>query len=145
MTVLGSTGSIGCNTIDLIDRNRAAYEVVALTANGNAKALAGQALRLRPQLAVVADHGAYAELKELLAGSGIEVAAGSDAVIEAAARDSRLGDVRHCWRGRTGAYVGGHTARVRGRPCQQGNTGLRWRYRHGGGGKARRHAASGGQ
>lgn len=88
VTVLGATGSIGCNTIDLIDRDPQAYDVVALTANGNAKALAEQALRLRPEVAVVADPDAYADLKELLAGSGIEAAAGAEAVVEAAARES---------------------------------------------------------
>ncbi|WP_404378876.1 1-deoxy-D-xylulose-5-phosphate reductoisomerase [Caenispirillum salinarum] len=88
VTVLGSTGSIGCNTIDLIDRNRDAYDVVALTANGNVDALAEQALRLRPEVAVVADEDKYAALKERLAGSGIEAAAGCAAVTEAAARDA---------------------------------------------------------
>ena len=88
VTVLGSTGSVGCNTIDLIDRNPDAYDVVALTANGNAWVLAEQALRLRPEVAVVADAAKYAELKERLAGSGIEAAAGAEAVTEAAGRPS---------------------------------------------------------
>ncbi|SOE01636.1 1-deoxy-D-xylulose-5-phosphate reductoisomerase [Caenispirillum bisanense] len=88
VTVLGSTGSVGCNTVDLLMRDRAAYEVVALTANGNAAALAEQALALRPEVAVVADEACYADLKERLAGSGIEAAAGCAAVTEAAARPS---------------------------------------------------------
>lgn len=88
VTVLGSTGSVGCNTLDLVSRHPDAYRVVALTANGNAEALAEQARRLRPELAVVADEEAYAELKNLLSGTGIEVAAGCEAVTEAAARDA---------------------------------------------------------
>lgn len=84
ITILGSTGSVGTSTVSLIDDNPDAFGVVALTANRNAKLLAEQALRLRPEMAVVADPGAYVELKALLAGSGIEVAAGPGAVVEAA-------------------------------------------------------------
>jgi len=86
LTILGSTGSVGCNTIDLIERNPQRYEIVALTANRNAVALAEQARRLRPALAVVADPDAYGTLKDALAGTGIEVAAGPQAVVEAASR-----------------------------------------------------------
>jgi len=86
LTILGSTGSVGCNTIDLIERNPNRYEIVALTANRNALALAEQARRLHPSLAVVADPDAYGALKEALEGSGIEVAAGPQAVIDAASR-----------------------------------------------------------
>ena len=88
VTILGSTGSVGCSTVDLISRDRDAYEVVALTANGNAAALAAQALALRPEVAVVADERCYADLKDRLAGTGIEAAAGAAAVCEAAARPS---------------------------------------------------------
>ncbi len=86
LTILGSTGSVGCNTIDLIERNPNRYEIVALTANRNAVALAEQARRLRPSLAVVADADAYGTLKDALQGTGIEVAAGPEAVTEAASR-----------------------------------------------------------
>jgi 1-deoxy-D-xylulose-5-phosphate reductoisomerase len=86
ISILGSTGSVGCNTIDLIERNPERYQIVALTANSNAEALAEQARRLRPLVAVVADPDAYAPLKEALAGTGIEVAAGAAAVTEAAGR-----------------------------------------------------------
>jgi 1-deoxy-D-xylulose 5-phosphate reductoisomerase (EC 1.1.1.267) len=84
ITILGSTGSVGTNTVSLIEDNPGAFTVVALTANRNAALLAEQARRLRPRFAVVADPAAYAELKELLAGTGIEVASGADAVVEAA-------------------------------------------------------------
>jgi 1-deoxy-D-xylulose-5-phosphate reductoisomerase len=84
VTILGSTGSVGCNTIDLIERNPGAYVVQALTANRNAAALAEQARRLRPRMAVVADPASYRALKDALADSDITVAAGPQAVVEAA-------------------------------------------------------------
>jgi len=86
VTVLGSTGSIGCNTIDLILRNRDDFVVEALTANGNATLLAEQARSVGAKLAVVADPDSYGALKEALAGSGIEAAAGPEAVVEASSR-----------------------------------------------------------
>ncbi|MBE1236918.1 1-deoxy-D-xylulose-5-phosphate reductoisomerase [Phaeovibrio sulfidiphilus] len=88
VTILGSTGSIGKNTIDLISRNREHYEVVALSANSRARTLAAQAIDLGAKFAAVADPGAYAELKDALSGTGIEAAAGPEAVIEAGAREA---------------------------------------------------------
>ena len=84
LTILGSTGSIGCNTIDLIGRAAGGYSIEALTANRNAAALAKQARQLRPRMAVVADPACYGELKDALAGTDVEVAAGPEALIEAA-------------------------------------------------------------
>ena len=84
VTILGSTGSVGCNTIDLIDRNRGLFEVEAITAWRNVGLLIDQARRLRPSVAVIADPSLYDELKEGLAGTGVRPAAGSDALIEAA-------------------------------------------------------------
>ncbi|HEY8014843.1 MAG TPA: 1-deoxy-D-xylulose-5-phosphate reductoisomerase [Dongiaceae bacterium] len=86
VTVLGSTGSVGANTLDLLERNRGRYVVEALTANSNVALLAEQARRLKPRLAVVADERHYAALKAALAGTGIEAAAGAAAVVEAATR-----------------------------------------------------------
>ena len=86
VTVLGSTGSVGCNTIDLIQRNSRAFEVEALTAFSNVKLLAEQARRLQARCAVVGDAGKYFELKEALSGTGIEAAAGPEAVAEAGDR-----------------------------------------------------------
>ena len=93
VTVLGSTGSIGVSTLDVIDHARKTYgadafPIEALTAYGNVEALAEQARRFRPKLAVVGDETRYVALKSLLAGTDIEVAAGRDAVIAAAARSS---------------------------------------------------------
>ncbi len=86
VTILGSTGSVGCNTVDLIERDRDAFVVEALTARDSVALLAEQARRLRPSFAAVADEARYGELKEALAGTGIEVAAGADALVEAAER-----------------------------------------------------------
>jgi 1-deoxy-D-xylulose-5-phosphate reductoisomerase len=86
ISILGSTGSIGCSTLDLVERNPQAFEVEVLTANRSVARLAMQAKRFGASLAVVADDSAYADLKEALSGTGIEVAAGAAAVAEAAAR-----------------------------------------------------------
>jgi 1-deoxy-D-xylulose-5-phosphate reductoisomerase len=86
VTILGSTGSVGCNTIDLIERQPESFVVEALTANGNAESLADQARRLSASLAVVADEASYPDLKRALQGSGIEAAAGREALVEAANR-----------------------------------------------------------
>ncbi len=86
VTILGSTGSVGCNTLDLIERHPEAYRVEALTAHTSAERLAQQARRVRAKLAVVADEGCYRTLKQALSGSGIEAAAGRQAIAEAAAR-----------------------------------------------------------
>lgn len=86
ITVLGATGSVGQSTLDLIGRNPHLFEVVALTANRNAEALAELALRHRARLAVVADESGYGDLKDRLAGTGIEVAAGAAALVDAASQ-----------------------------------------------------------
>jgi 1-deoxy-D-xylulose-5-phosphate reductoisomerase len=86
VTVLGATGSIGTSTIDLLKRERARYQVEALTANRNAALLAQLARELGARFAAIADPRAYRELKEMLAGSGIEIAAGEAALVEAAQR-----------------------------------------------------------
>lgn len=86
VTVLGSTGSVGTNTVELLAAYPDRYRVEALVANGNIAKLVEQVRQLRPLLAVTADANRYAELKEALAGTGTEVAAGPQAVVEAAAR-----------------------------------------------------------
>jgi 1-deoxy-D-xylulose-5-phosphate reductoisomerase len=86
VTILGSTGSIGTSTIDLIERNRDAFLVEALSAHSSVELLAEQARRLRPKLAVIADPDLYGDLKAALSGSGVEVAAGEAALQEAAER-----------------------------------------------------------
>ena len=86
ITILGATGSIGASTIDLIKRSPERYRVEAVTAKRNVASLAKLARALGARLAVVADAAAYRELKDALAGSGIEAAAGEEALIEAAQR-----------------------------------------------------------
>ncbi len=88
VTILGSTGSIGCSTIDLIERQPDRFKVIALTANTNAELLADQAKRLEAGLAVIADSSRYRALEDALSGTGIECAAGSEALVEAAGRQS---------------------------------------------------------
>ncbi len=88
VTIFGATGSIGESTVDLIARDPDGYEVVALTGGRNVGRLAEQAKALNAGLAVTAFDEGYAPLKEALAGTGIEVAAGQDALIEAATRSA---------------------------------------------------------
>jgi 1-deoxy-D-xylulose-5-phosphate reductoisomerase len=84
ITVLGSTGSVGTQTVTLLAAAPGRFKVRALVAGRNAALLAEQAVALRAERAVVADPAAFAALREALAGTGIEVAAGAEAVIEAA-------------------------------------------------------------
>ncbi len=88
VTILGSTGSVGRNTIDIIARQPDAYVVEALTAHGNAALLIEQARLLKPRFVAIGSEDHYQAVKDGLAGTGIEVAAGRAAVIEAAARPS---------------------------------------------------------
>ncbi|MEZ5984447.1 MAG: 1-deoxy-D-xylulose-5-phosphate reductoisomerase [Hyphomonas sp.] len=94
VSVMGSTGSIGCNALDVIRHaNRdgeGGFDVVALTAGSNADMLAEQALEFRPKVAVIADESQLPVLKAKLDGSGIEVAGGNAAVVEAATRPARV-------------------------------------------------------
>ena len=86
LTILGATGSIGCSTLDLVERNPDRFALEALTAHRNVAGLVEQARRFKPKTAVIADPDLYGDLKEGLSGTGIDVAAGRDALCEAAAR-----------------------------------------------------------
>ena len=88
VTILGSTGSVGSNTIDLIKRSPEAFSVDTLTGNSNVACLAEQAISVNARLAVIAEADSYNDLKDALSGTGIEVAAGRQALIEAAMRPS---------------------------------------------------------
>src|SRR5215831_5450060 len=90
LTVLGSTGSVGCSTLDLVGRAPERFEVEALTAGRNVALLAEQARAVGAKLAVIADESGYGELKERLSGTNIAVAAGQAAVSEAADRPAEL-------------------------------------------------------
>jgi len=89
VTILGSTGSIGLSTLDVISHTRMhhgddALPLEVLTAQTNVAALAEQARRFRPRMAVIGDENLYGALKDALSGTGIEIAAGKNAVREAA-------------------------------------------------------------
>ncbi|MFK7762850.1 MAG: 1-deoxy-D-xylulose-5-phosphate reductoisomerase [Roseobacter sp.] len=86
VSILGATGSIGQNTIDLIARAPESYQVVALTGAGNIAQLARDAKRLNAQLAVTAHPHQLENLKSALEGSAVEAAAGPEALEEAALR-----------------------------------------------------------
>ncbi|TZG29095.1 1-deoxy-D-xylulose-5-phosphate reductoisomerase [Sphingomonas montanisoli] len=86
ISILGATGSIGTSTLDLIERDPDAFRIEALTAQRDVAGLAAAARRTNAQIAVIGDDGLYADLKAALAGSGVEAAAGADAIVEAAAR-----------------------------------------------------------
>lgn len=87
ISIFGATGSIGQSTIDLIRRDREAYDVVALTGGGNIDLLAKDAIDLGAKVAVTAYEDRLVDLKSALAGSGIQAAAGEHALIEAADRE----------------------------------------------------------
>lgn len=84
VVILGSTGSVGVSTLDLLGKVNAEVDILALTAGRNTALLAQQALLWKPKLAVIEDEGSLPELRERLAGSGVATAAGPAAIVEAA-------------------------------------------------------------
>ncbi|GBR05810.1 1-deoxy-D-xylulose-5-phosphate reductoisomerase [Gluconobacter cerinus] len=88
ISVLGSTGSIGTSTVDLLKRISGDIEVRALVGGRNVALLAEQARELRAEIAVIHDESLHDDLKARLAGSGIRTAAGRQAVIEAGAMEA---------------------------------------------------------
>lgn len=86
VSILGATGSIGASTIDLLGKEPARYRVEAVTAHRNVAALATIAKNVGARFAAIADPALYRDLKDALAGSGIEAGAGDDALVEAALR-----------------------------------------------------------
>lgn len=86
VSVLGATGSIGQNTLDLIARAPEEYDVVALTGASNIAQLAQDAVSLKAEIAVTAREDLLGDLRDALAGSSVEAAAGAQAITEAAAR-----------------------------------------------------------
>ena len=86
VTILGSTGSVGQSTVDLLLRNPDAFVVEALTANRNPALLAEQARTLGVRFAAIGEPDHYPALKDALAGTGIETACGPASLVEAAVR-----------------------------------------------------------
>jgi 1-deoxy-D-xylulose-5-phosphate reductoisomerase len=87
VTILGSTGSIGASTLDVIARNAGRFKVFALTANNNVDQLEKQCRQFLPKFAVLQDAGAAAQLKSTLSDTGITVLAGSKGLIEVATHE----------------------------------------------------------
>jgi 1-deoxy-D-xylulose-5-phosphate reductoisomerase len=85
IAVLGSTGSVGTQTLDLIAENPENYDVVALVGGRNIQLLAEQAKRFRPAITVISDEACLGELRAALAGTNLHCAGGRQAVLEAAA------------------------------------------------------------
>jgi 1-deoxy-D-xylulose-5-phosphate reductoisomerase len=88
ISILGSTGSVGTQALEVIQANPERYRIVALTAQYNAELLIKQALAFKPELVVIGDEGRYLKVKEGLAGTGIEVLTGEEALCAAASLPS---------------------------------------------------------
>lgn len=83
IAILGSTGSIGRQTLDIIAEYTHLFHASLLTAHSSAELLIEQALRFKPQRVVIANEQRYDMVKEALAGTGIEVLAGHEAIAQA--------------------------------------------------------------
>ena len=90
LSLFGATGSVGQSTLDLVRRDGDTWRVSVLTANCDVVELAKLAKEFRPDIAVVADESCHDALKNALAGTGIETAAGAAALVEAARRPTDL-------------------------------------------------------
>lgn len=86
VTVFGATGSVGQSALDLLGRDPEFYDVVALTGGRNVAQLAKDAVRFKADVAITCYDDMAAELRDLLFGTGIEVASGDAAIAEAATR-----------------------------------------------------------
>ncbi len=84
VTILGATGSVGQSTLDLIERSPDSFDVIALTAKQDVAGLAAAARRVNARCAVIAGEALLEPLRQALAGTGTEVAAGEAAIVEAA-------------------------------------------------------------
>ena len=80
IAILGSTGSIGTQALQVIEEHPDLYEVYALTANNKVDLLAEQARKFQPEVVVIANEDKYGILKEALADLPIKVYAGSEAL-----------------------------------------------------------------
>ncbi len=90
VSILGSTGTIGCNTVRLIEEQPEKFIIESLTARNNYNELINQAKRLSPKFVAIENEELYGEVRDALAGSNIEVAAGSNSIVEAASRSADM-------------------------------------------------------
>lgn len=88
LSLLGSTGSVGRSTIDLIASARDQFHIRALTAHSNADLLIEQALQLQPDMVAIGDDAHYGRVKDALSSKGIKVAGGREGVLEAASQQA---------------------------------------------------------
>ena len=86
ISILGATGSIGQNTLDLIFREKEKFNVVGLTGSDNIELLAESAIKLKAEVVATANENKFQDLKELLSNHEIEVCAGFNGVMEVASR-----------------------------------------------------------
>lgn len=84
ISILGATGSIGTQALEVIEANPGLYKVTALTAQSNADLLIAQALKFKPLMVVIGDESKYHVVKAALANTDIKVLAGEEALCEAA-------------------------------------------------------------
>ncbi|NIJ16107.1 1-deoxy-D-xylulose-5-phosphate reductoisomerase [Sphingobium vermicomposti] len=84
ISIFGATGSVGTSTLDLVRREPESFEVVALTAFSDVDGLAAAARECGARIAVIGDERLYSALKDALQGSGVDAAAGEDALVDAA-------------------------------------------------------------
>ncbi len=88
IAILGSTGSIGTQTLDVIRANPDTFAVEVLTGNGNADLLIKQAIEFNPNAVVIAEESKYLYVKEALKAYDIKVFAGNKAIVEVVTMDS---------------------------------------------------------
>jgi len=82
IAILGSTGSIGTQALDVIEANPEQFQVEVLTANGNAELLIHQAKKFKPNAVVISDENKYKEVKDALFADDIKVFAGNDSLAQ---------------------------------------------------------------
>jgi len=88
ISILGATGSIGQNTLDLISSERDKFNVVGLTGENNIELLAGSAIKFNADVVATANDSKFNDLKEMLSGHKIEVCAGINGLLEVASRQA---------------------------------------------------------
>lgn len=91
IAILGSTGSIGTQALQVIEEHPDLYEAYALTANNRVELLIAQARKFQPEVVVIANEEKYAQLKEALSDLPIKVYAGIDAVCQIVEATGRYG------------------------------------------------------
>ncbi|HRI78080.1 MAG TPA: 1-deoxy-D-xylulose-5-phosphate reductoisomerase [Cyclobacteriaceae bacterium] len=88
IAILGSTGSIGRQTLEVVEANREHFEVEVLTAQSNADLLIGQAKKFKPNAVVIGNESLYSQVKEALSGDDIKVYAGENAIASVVQMDT---------------------------------------------------------